>query len=67
MIFHSDGIFEFISPGRDDRPVKDRGRWQSMPGETTRISVSIEGANMQFDVVEVTDGILRIEQLGDGK
>jgi len=38
-----------------------------MPGETTRISVSIEGANMQFDVVEVTDGILRIEQLGDGK
>ena len=47
--------------------MKDRGRWQSMPGETTRISVSIEGANMQFDVVEVTDGILRIEQLGDGK
>lgn len=63
MAFHSDGTFELISPGRGDRPTRDQGRWRSAPGDPGRITVTIDGATLELNIVEATDNVMRLEWL----
>jgi hypothetical protein len=61
LMFHRDGTFEYIAPGRGDVPGKETGRWRSAPGNPARITAEISGTTIELNVLEVTDEVLRLE------
>ena len=61
LAFRSDGTFEYITPGRGDRPSKNAGRWCSDPGDQTRVTAEISGQTIELRIVEVTSDMLRLE------
>ncbi len=63
MQFRANGTFELISIGRGDKPGKDQGQWRTLPDDPTRITVSIDGATLEFRIIEVSGSILRLEWL----
>jgi len=61
--FRSDGTFDYLTPGRGDKPVSNTGRWRSAPNDPIRITANIGGTVIELKIVELKDDMLRLEWL----
>jgi hypothetical protein len=62
-VFHAGGGFDYLSPGRGDRPGKDSGSWRSDPGDRARVTAEVGGQTIELRILEVTGDVLRVEWL----
>lgn len=60
VVFHADGGFDYLGPGRGDRPGKDTGTWRPDPSDPSRITANVAGQTIELHVLEVTDEVLRL-------
>ena len=64
MVFHADGIFDYLGSGPDDRSGKDTGTWRLDPSDSTRIIADVSGQTIELRILEVTDDVLRLKCCG---
>ncbi len=63
LVFHADGDFDYLGPGRDDRPGKDTGTWHTDPTDSSRINANAAGHTIELRILEATDEVLHLEWL----
>jgi hypothetical protein len=62
LVFHDDGRFEYLMPGRDDRPGGATGRWQA-EAEGGRVRAAVAGQVVELRITDVAQDVLRLEWL----
>jgi hypothetical protein len=62
LVFHDDGRFEYLMPGRDDRPGGATGRWQA-EAEGGRVRADVAGKVVVLRITDVAQDVLRLEWL----
>jgi hypothetical protein len=63
VVFHADGRFDYLGPGRGDRPGKDTGTWRLDPSDSSRITANVADQAIEFRILEVTTELLRLAWL----
>ncbi|MGH3885619.1 MAG: hypothetical protein ACRDSZ_03445 [Pseudonocardiaceae bacterium] len=63
LVFHADGGFDYLGPGRGDRPGKDTGTWRPDPNDSSRITANVADQTIELRILEVTDDVLHLEWL----
>lgn len=58
---HADGRFDYLGPGRGDRPVTTTGTWQRDPHDSTRITATIADQAIEIRIVRETADVLHVE------
>ena len=62
LVFHDDGRFEYLMPGRDDRPGGATGHWQA-EAEGGRVRADVAGQVVELRITDVAEDVLRLEWL----
>ncbi len=60
LSFHSDGLLDYLVPGRDDRPTAEPGTWQADPGDPARLTARVAGRTIGLHVRSVGPDELRL-------
>jgi hypothetical protein len=64
LLFHADGGFHYLGPGRGDRPDKSTGTWRgSDPSDSSRITATVADQTIELRIMEVTEEVLYLEWL----
>jgi len=63
LVFHDDGRFEYLVPGRDDRPGGETGRWQVEAEGPGRVRADVGGQVVELRIADVAEDVLRLEWL----
>ncbi len=58
---HADGRFDYLAPGRGDRPVTTTGTWRRDPDDGSRITATVDGATIGIRIVHEADDLLELE------
>lgn len=58
---HADGRFDYLTPGRSDRPVTTTGTWRRDPGDDTRIMATVDNQMIDIHLVRESDDLLQLE------
>ncbi|MGH4011076.1 MAG: hypothetical protein ACRDTH_23440 [Pseudonocardiaceae bacterium] len=63
LVFHADGGFDYLGPGRGDQPGKATGTWRTDPSDSSRITADAAGQTIELRILEVTGDVLHLEWL----
>jgi hypothetical protein len=63
LVFHADGRFEYLGPGRDDRAGGASGRWRFEPDGGDRVVAAVAGQVIDLRITQVTTDVLRLQWL----
>jgi len=60
LVFHDDGRFDYVQPGRGDRPAAVTGTWRPAPGDDARVLADVAGQAIELRITEATPDLLRL-------
>jgi hypothetical protein len=63
LTFHGDGRFEYLHPGRGDRPGMETGTWRFEAPGGDRVVADVAGETIGLRIVEAAPEVLRLEWL----
>jgi hypothetical protein len=63
LVFHEDGRFGFLTPGRADRPGGETGLWEIDRTGGDRVRADVAGQAVELRIVDVAEDMLRLEWL----
>jgi hypothetical protein len=58
---HPDGRFDYLGPGRGDRPETTTGTWRRDPADATRITATVGDRTIDLHVTHEADDALHVE------